>query len=409
MKLLAVLEHRFYQDLEGRVYCERIVDYNFIKRYLNVFEEVVVCGRFKIIDSPDSPIKKNLRVDGDNVSFVKLPDFKGPKEMVLKYLSSKRIIKKAVEDCDAVLLRAPSPTSFISLSVVKKANKPFAVEMVANPRTGMQINSNYNIFSRMINHLIKAVWINHAKKVCRYANGVSYVTQYALQNEYPSHARIYGNTKYYFEDSYSTINLKETDYYSEEYLKLKPVNTTFTICHTGYMDGKTKGHITVIDTLNILLKAGYDVNVKFIGSGKLIEEFKEYATSLGIIGNVRFLGSLYGYNEVQKELVTSDLFLFPTMSEGLPRSLIEAMANRLPCVSSPVDGIPELLDEEFLAPYNSPRILAQKVEHLINNPSIRGNAALKNYNKAKEYAESELTPRRNRFYTKLYELAISNK
>ncbi|SER70949.1 glycosyltransferase family 4 protein [Psychrobacillus sp. OK032] len=404
MKLLVVLEHRFYQDPEGGVYCERVVDYNFIKRYLNVFEEVVVCGRFKTMDSP---INKRLRVDGDNVSFVKLADFKGPKEMVLKYFSSNRILKKAIRECDAVLLRAPSPISFLSFSAVKKEKKPFAVEMVANPRTAMQDNSDDNIFTRIINRLIKVVWINHAKNVCMNANGVSYVTQYALQKEYPSYARIYGESKEYFEDVYSTINLKENDYYQGKYLN--PHNATFTICHTGYMDGKTKGHITVIDTLNILLKAGYDVNVKFIGSGSLMEEFKDYAKRLGIIENVEFLGSLYGYNEVQKELVTSDMFLFPTMSEGLPRSLIEAMANKLPCVSSPVDGIPELLDEKYLAPYNSPQLLAQKVEYILNNPSIREKAALENFNKAKEYSESVLTPRRNRFYSKLNDLALITK
>ncbi|WP_227938634.1 glycosyltransferase [Alkalihalobacillus deserti] len=402
MKLLVVLEHRFFQDSDGAVYCERVVDYNFIKRYLNVFEEVVVCGRFK---TTDTSINRRLRVDGENVSFVKLPDFKGPLEMAFKYLVTRGIVNSAIKDCDAVLLRAPSPTSFISLSALKKENTPFAVEMAANPRTALNATTEKSILKRIAYRFIQLVWIKHAKNVCMSANGVSYVTEHALQKEYPCRAEVYGESERFFEDSYSTINLKSSHFCSKK--KQKPQNSIFTICHTGYMDGTTKGHITVLDTLNVLLKRGYIVNVKFIGSGDLLESFKDYAKKLGINENVKFVGNLYGYSEVQKELLASDMFLFPTMSEGLPRSLIEAMANRLPCVSSPVDGIPELLNSKFLAPNNSPEEIAQIVEYLIDNPSVREKAAQDNYNKSKEYEEAVLTPRRNRFYTKLYNLALN--
>ncbi|EMF47442.1 glycosyl transferase, group 1 [Planococcus halocryophilus Or1] len=348
--------------------------------------------------------RKKLRVDGEGISFVKLPDFKGPEEMLTKSLIIKKIIKTAISKSDAVLLRAPSPTSYLALNTVKKSKKPFGVEMVANPRTALEIHENKNLIKKLKNELIKKVWVLHAKEVCKSANGVSYVTERALQNEYPCHSILFGESKKFFNDSYSTINLKQSDFTYEEENKKKNENEYFTICHTGYMDGKTKGHLTVIKTLKILLNRGYKVKVKFIGSGKYMPEFEEYANKLDLRENVEFLGGLFGYKEVQKVLRASDLYFFPTMSEGLPRSLIEAMANKLPCISSPVDGIPELLEGEFLAPYNSTESYANKIEELINSPQLREEAAEKNYIKAKEYTQQKLTPRRDRFYSKLYSL-----
>lgn len=57
MKLMVVLEHRFYEYPNGEIYSERVIDYDFLKRYLNVFEEVIVCGRFKNIKFP---LEKNF-------------------------------------------------------------------------------------------------------------------------------------------------------------------------------------------------------------------------------------------------------------------------------------------------------------------------------------------------------------
>lgn len=403
MRLFLVLEHRFSKHLDGNVYCERVVDYNFIKRYLNVFEEVVICGRF----TADNVEIGKLKVSGENVSFVELPNFAGIKGLAKHYLSIYRIIQRESKLCDAVLLRAPSHLSLIAFSAINKLKKPLAVEMVANPRTGFSPTPFDSLHSRILKKIMRIIMVNHAKSLCINSNGVAYVTKNALQEEFPNRAKLYGESKEYFEEHYSTINLKEKDYFPKGFIKKN--NEIFTICHIGYMDGMTKGHITVIDTLKILSDMGYEVKVKFIGTGKLIETFKEYSKQLGLEKNIDFVGSLYGYSEVQRELLNSDLFLFPTMSEGLPRGLIEAMSNKLACVSSPVDGIPELLDSDFLAPYDSPEDNARLVANLIDNPELREKAAVKNFNRSKEYSEQELVPRRNRFYSKLYRYSIDSK
>ena len=51
MKALIVLENHFYVDNENKVWCDRVVDYNYLKRYLNVFESIIIAGRTKRVVS----------------------------------------------------------------------------------------------------------------------------------------------------------------------------------------------------------------------------------------------------------------------------------------------------------------------------------------------------------------------
>ena len=60
------------------------------------------------------------------------------------------------------------------------------------------------------------------------------------------------------------------------------------------------------------------------------------AKDLGIDDFVEFTGLLASASEVRQKLKDSDMYVFPTLAEGLPRGIIEAMAVGLPCISSPV-------------------------------------------------------------------------
>ena len=103
------------------------------------------------------------------------------------------------------------------------------------------------------------------------------------------------------------------------------------------------------------------------------------------------------------------MLVFPTESEGLPRTIIEAMAVGLPCVSSPVDGIVELLDENYLVENRTPEAYSKKIKELLSNWEKMIQAGNENYNKALKYEKSILDSRRQSFYKKLSDLANSKK
>lgn len=87
-----------------------------------------------------------------------------------------------------------------------------------------------------------------------------------------------------------------------------------------------------------------DQRIKYIicGRGPLENDLKKLADKLGVKSQILFLG----YRTDVKELLwASDIFLFTTYQEGLPRSLSEAMASGLPCIASDIRGNCDLIEE----------------------------------------------------------------
>lgn len=128
------------------------------------------------------------------------------------------------------------------------------------------------------------------------------------------------------------------------------------------------------------------------------------AESLGIGDKVQFTGFLSSSDEVRSKLLEADLFIFPTKAEGLPRAIIEAMAVGLPCLSTPVNGIPELLPSRYMFNPMDVEGFTMAVERLIKHPEEMSQMSQTNVNKARNYEYDKLNERRRIFYTKLKKL-----
>lgn len=105
-----------------------------------------------------------------------------------------------------------------------------------------------------------------------------------------------------------------------------------------------KNHETVIKAL-AQLKAEMPVDgIKYLicGQGEKMNALKQLADSLGLGDTVRFLGFRTDVGEIYS---AADAFVFPSYREGLPVSLMEAMASGLPCAVSRIRGNTDLIDE----------------------------------------------------------------
>ena len=366
-----------------------------MKRYLNVFDEIVVTGRTQTIEKLEDT---KLLVSGKNVNFVPMPDFKGAKGLLKNIFKLKKIIKEETKKVDCVIYRAPTHLSLFTYKEVIKQNKPLALEfmMAAN-----KMFDGDGFIKRILNKLIDI----KAKKMCLKANGVSYVTEYVLQKEYPCVAIKDPNNKAHFTESYSSIDLDKDMYYKQNWNKQnKP--KIFNIIHTGYMDSYRKGQDTLIKALKIVVDKGYNVKLTFIGDGEKREEFERLVTDSNLNDIVEFKGLIKEKKVILDYLRKSHFMVFPTQSEGLPRTIIEAMSQGLVCISSPVDGIPELLDNEFLIDYNDIEGYANKIIELINNWEKCCEESNNNYQKSLKYEKSILNEKRKRFYENLKEVKL---
>jgi len=117
---------------------------------------------------------------------------------------------------------------------------------------------------------------------------------------------------------------------------------TFTFASVGRLVD-VKGYPYLIEAAARLKQDGYkDFAVLVMGDGPLREELTEKAEDMGVGGEVRFLGRR---EDVSSILSVSDAFVLPTLGEGFGLVLLEAMAHRLPVVSTATMSIPEIVVE----------------------------------------------------------------
>ncbi|MBI3650464.1 MAG: glycosyltransferase [Acidobacteria bacterium] len=138
-----------------------------------------------------------------------------------------------------------------------------------------------------------------------------------------------------------------------------------------------KGHSYLIRACKELRDRGLDLRCEIIGDGNLEKRFQDEIEALEVAETVTLCGSLPN-NEVIRRLQKADLFVLACLDmrgqgehiDGIPVALMEAMAMGLPVVSTPLSGIPELIEDGvsgLLVPEKDEVGLADTIEHLIQD------------------------------------------
>ena len=392
MKVLVVADGHYYIDLKNTVYVESVFDYSFYARYLSVFDEVYAIVRAERVDNPP---KKSKVASGPNVHFLPIPPSRGVAQYVQHYFETRKLVKKYVKDFDCAIFRVPGVVANLVSRIYENTGKPFAIEVVVDP---------WEYFAKgtvkgVSRPFVRIVWTSALKKICKKAHGVSYVTEHYLQKRYPCVAAKEFNDDRYFTSHYSSVELPDDQFgFTREYKKKKH----YIISHvTNAFTGYGKGHIPLMNATRILLDRGYSVEVWFIGDGPLKNEFIQYAKNIGIEQSVKFMGRMPSGSDVRKKIKESDVFVFPTRAEGLPRVVLEAMSEGLPVISSPTCGIPEILPEECLVEYNNVEGFAEAIIKMIDDPKEMTKHSEDNLNRSKNFSSSILNERRTEFYRRL--------
>ncbi|HZX25510.1 MAG TPA: glycosyltransferase family 4 protein [Telluria sp.] len=180
-------------------------------------------------------------------------------------------------------------------------------------------------------------------------------------------------------------------------------------------DGRRGGQVLCLGRLNKgkgsydLLQAlarlpdGPPVELYLGGDGEL-DQVRARAEALGIGARVHVLGWVRAEAK-QRELARASVFVLPSYNEGLPMSVLEAMAAGLPIVSTPVGGIPEAVSdgiEGFLVQPGDVAALADRLARLAADPALArrmGAAARRKVEHA--YAAQAVVPRIERIYRQL--------
>lgn len=143
------------------------------------------------------------------------------------------------------------------------------------------------------------------------------------------------------------------------------------ILYAGTLNQR-KGYGDLIKAFSLISKKNQDWKIIFAGNGE-IEKGKQLANSLNISSQVIFMGWISG-NEKEKLFHAASIFCLPSYAEGFPMAVLDAWAYGLPVITTPVGGLPDILEHgENAMVFKAGDIdsLSKNMEELIKNNSLR--------------------------------------
>jgi glycosyltransferase involved in cell wall biosynthesis len=139
-----------------------------------------------------------------------------------------------------------------------------------------------------------------------------------------------------------------------------------------------KGQVLLIRALAQLRDRGVRFHLTLVGAGPDRDRVEAEVAALGLRNDVTLTGALT-QGQVRERFARADIFVLPSLAEGIPVVLMEAMSCGVPCVSTPVNGIPELVVHDqtgLLATPGDVTSLAARLLELIEQPVLRHRLAL---------------------------------
>lgn len=162
----------------------------------------------------------------------------------------------------------------------------------------------------------------------------------------------------------------------------------------------------IMDVVDIFAKVHEKVpsRLVMIGDGPERERAEDRAKELGVSEDVLFLGKT---NEVERILCMSDLFLLPSETESFGLAALEAMAGKVPVISSNAGGLTEVNIHGvtgYTANVGDVRSMAKYATEILTDEAKHAEMSMAAYRQAETFSIDRITP----MYEELYERALKN-
>jgi glycosyltransferase involved in cell wall biosynthesis len=404
MKLLFVQE-AVYLEYNGELYSSRINYETYWNRFLPHFDTVTVVARAKKVQTLPAGY---FRSTGDKVRFVSLNYYNGPIEF---YKQRKFLLKKinhATANHSVFVLRIPGPIGALTYKILEKKKLKYVVEVVGDP---FEVANSLPLFFPL-KFIYKIFGYYEMKKIVGNAAAAIYVTEHFLQSRYPT-------ARHALEATASNVIIKDEYLLSDTSKRKRKIASLQTRLHnmnaerikigTVGMLYSIKSPLEIVKAARLMINAGLNIEVNFVGEGPLLNDIQKLAKQLNIEDRIYCIGILPAGPAVFNFLDTLDLYIQFSKTEGLPRAMVEAMARGCPVIASKVGGIPELICKDLLVSSGDYNALFKKVLSFLNDTSSIEKAIDDNILTARKFLDTELTAKRFNFYSKVYNMYKKNE
>lgn len=165
----------------------------------------------------------------------------------------------------------------------------------------------------------------------------------------------------------------------------------------------TKRVDILIDAAEILARQGKKARLLIVGGGSLKDSLEKLAAQKNLANSVEFKG-IVDSQQMPQFYQNSDLYISATMQEGMSNAMLEAMACGLPIITTPCEGIDELIkDNGIIVKEESPEAIAKAISELAANTGRMELMA----GAARKYSENFTWKSVSQAYLELYQKILS--
>jgi glycosyltransferase involved in cell wall biosynthesis len=358
---LGILYHMpFWQAADGSLWESEGSFARYVDSLAPYFDEVVLS-----VPVFDRPQAHGSRVRATNVRLAPLPYFPGPRQFYPMLPRMYGRLKSWVAQCDVIHLRVPTPAAIFAFRAAMASRKPVFLLVVGDYEALLPHLPYRGIKKALFRAYVSfEEWAlrQMTSSVLTFTNGASLMRKHQ-------------------HDGGRVIETKTTT------LSQSDIGTRTDVAQSGRIRALTvsridprKGLRALPSAVAMLVKDGIDLSLDVIGPtiGLIGDDEKSAigreAEALGVAERVALLGAV-PLDQLMSKYRDYDLFILPTQpGEGIPRVLLEAMANGLPIVTTDVSGITSLITNEvngLLIADASADAVAAAVRRLVREPELR--------------------------------------
>ena len=381
MSTVAVLtEVRLLRDRNGMIWGRSEFGAERFEIYRAVYDGVVLIARVE----PGDPAGQGLvPVENDWLRVRAIPGYSSVLGLVRQGRAINRVVWQALEPGDSLVVRLPTTSGAVLYPRLRRQRRPYGVEVLGDPG-----EFGRTVVDHPLIPLLSRYSVATMRRFIRHARTAVYVTQQTLQQRFPAPP--------------TTLSVGVSDsvipeqWFADPDSIQAPSGPIYKVVSVVSLEQPYKGIPTLMEATRILRDKGRQVQVQVVGDGRLRAGYEREAQQTRDLGDAfRFEGQQPA-PRVRDLLGQADLFVLASMTEGLPKVLVEAMAAGLPCVATRVGGIPELLVAEDLVEPEDPRALAERIWEVLSVRARYEAAAHRNLRVARALVADDVQAERDR-------------
>ena len=364
LKLTIISHGPFAHD--GQHYIGNELLGKYIDKLAPYFSEIIICAYIIQKEAQGYEEVSQYQLTSQNVTFLELPMAMTHNPGILRKLwqliKASLIIFANIKKWELIYIFIPSYPSLVTFWLNKIFSKPFFI-YVAGDWTGncphyfkwhgWRKKVFYPIYA-FLNRKVESQIVDNSPLIIVAGRG--------LFEKYYSPKRSVVQTV-------PMMNLSKEDFFfREDTCQTTPIKCLF----VGSLI-PVKGLIYLLEAMKILRNQDYSITLNIVGMGHQYEELRKLSNHLNVKDVVEFSGYIPN-EEIFQLYRKSDIFVLPTLMEGFPRVLYEAMAQSIPIVTTNVGGIPWLMkngQNAVVIPPKSPESIAESILKLVTDGNLR--------------------------------------